>query len=279
MNGEYIITPWNVYHTERKKWDRFLIDNQNKIHYKNWKVLEWFDNIKYRTDFSKTLSDFFNEIWDLIYEKWNLAIFKNRHWEKIYIYNSYERLEKLENEIIYSNILFEDRQNMIQKKIEDYCNYVLANNIGTIAKTVSLETLKTKKDFIINIWNSNYLNKKINITDNKLEEDIYLLSKGCFFWHYGKLYLYAFKENNGQFIPIFFNDNSTDVYDISETLSIDKLEVIMMLESKNKCWLFFEKILNENMVFKPDMVDDNIIQSFYDWLFRINKKLTLKEMK
>lgn len=267
MNWEYLITPWQVYHTNRIGWDRFSIDWQNKIKYKQWKKIEEFDSLKYKVDFPLNIRNALDELGEITHEKWNLVIFKNKHWENIYLYNSTTKLEAFDNEFIYSNILFEDRKDQIINKTEDFCNYALSNNIKSISNVAKLATIKNKEEFIQNVSNQEYINSSLTDVDDRLLEDIFLLWKGCHIWYFWEVYLYAFLESSWKLIPAYFNYETLADYDIPSDVSYDKIEVIMNMEWKEKISLFIMKVLEDTMVFKQDVIAEEDLQAFYNNLF------------
>jgi len=277
MNWEYIITHWEVYHTPRLWGDRFRINEQNKVIYKTWEPIEKFDNLVYRTDFKKTTNDFFKELWELESEKWNLMVFKNKSWDKIYTYNSKEKIKEFDNGIIYSNILFEDRENQIIHQTENFCSFVLNSNIDQLSKVAKLETIKNKKEFLNNISNSDFLKKYINLIDEKIMEDLFLLWKWVHIGYLWKIYLYAFVDIEWKLSPIYFNSGDLLDFDVSTTQSYDKIDIIMKMEWKEKITLFWSKILENIMLLKKDYYTEETIQAFYNKLFINNENYTLKE--
>jgi len=273
MNWEYIITPWQVYYTERKAWERFKIDNQNKVKYTHWDVIEDFSHLDIVQWIEKKVSDAFYELWELETEKGNLIIFNNKNWDNIYIYNSIEKMDKFDNEFIYANILFEKRQDQIVKKTEDFCNFVLSENIKSISNAAKLETLRNKEEFLLSMSNEEFIREELVKIDDRLAEDIFLLWKWCHMWYYWKVYLYAFIESWWKLIPIYFNYDSLSQYDVSQDLSYDKIEIIMTMEWKEKVSLFFTKIMESIMIFKKDVIKENELQIFYNKLFEKNKSI------
>ena len=267
MNWEYIITPWQVYYTHREWDERFRIDNQNKVLYKQWDSIEFFDKLKYKIDYEFNINDALSELWRMINEKWNLAIFENKHWDNIYIYNTLKPIDWFDNQFIYSNILFENQQDQIIKKTEDFCNYTLSNNIKNISNAAKLATIKNQSEFIQTMSNANYIESALTSVDDRLMEDIFLLGKWCHIWYYGKLYLYAFIESAWKLIPIYFNYDNLESYDVPSDISYDKIDVIMKMGGKEKISLFIMKLLDNTMIFKKDVIIEAELQTFYNNLF------------
>jgi len=267
MNWEYIITKGQVYYTQRAWGDRFSMDNQNRLKYKQWNKIEEFSNLKYRVDYNKTIDDAFKELWELENEKWNLMIFKNSNWDHIYIYNSIDKLDFLDNEFLYAHLLFEDRQDQISRKTEDFCNYILSNNIKNISNAAKLATIKDKNEFIQTMQNEIYIEKSLNKVDERLQEDIFLLWKWCHIWYYWYIHMYAFVESAWKLIPIYFNYDDLSTYDISESKSYDKIEIIIRMEWKEKISLLLMKLLENTMIFKQDVIIEEELQTYYNNLF------------
>lgn len=277
MNWEYLITPWQVYYNEKKWWDRFKIDNQNKISYKAWEKIESFEDMIFSIDFQKKIKDAFNELWELEDEKGNLMIFKNSNWDNIYIYNTKSPITDFDNEITYSNMLFEDRKDQILHKTEDLCSFVLDWNIDNISKLAKLLTIKSKTDFLQNIASPKFIDKFLTEVDEKWMEDIFMLWKWCHIGYYWKLYLYAFLEVWGKLIPIYFNEDNLANFDISNEISYEKIEVIIKLDWKEKISLFGDKILNNIMLFNKDVITETELQEYYNDLLSKNNNYTKKE--
>gem|GEM_PF-5332518 len=84
-------------------------------------------------------------------------------------------MDKFDNEFIYANILFEKRQDQIVKKTEDFCNFVLSENIKSISNAAKLETLRNKEEFLLSMSNEEFIREELVKIDDRLAEDIFLL--------------------------------------------------------------------------------------------------------
>ena len=289
MNWEYIITPWEIYHTEQKGWTKFNIDNQNKIKFWYGDPLEHFDGLFFIENNKKNIWHFFNEIGEVIEEKWNFMKFKTKNKDIIYIYNSKLPLQaldhdwnfiwELDNYFYYSQIFFKDRRKQITDKTEDFCNFLLDNNINEITNAAKLKTLATKEDFIKTMENPLFIKDKLKVIDTKAMEDLYLLWKGCHIWRWWKVYLYAFLEQWTKLIPIYFTWKDLIDFEISETKSYDKIDIIMFLAKTEKISLLGDKISNNTVLFKEDVLLESELQEFYNEIISINKDFTKIEIQ
>lgn len=269
MNWEYIVTEWNIYYTKRNAWDKYTINNQNEVSYKvsGWNKIDSFDNFIYTESFPNNVSNFFNSLWRVLLEKWNFILIETEKKEKIYIYNSLDKIKELNNEFIYSNILFEDRNDLIRKKTEALCNFSFVNNIWAISKLAKLESIRDQNQFIQNIWNINFIQKELKNIDDRLLEDLFLLWKGSYIWRFWKVYLYPFIEMNWKLVPIKFDEQDNRKFSVDGEKNYDKIDIIYFFEWKNKISLFLEKIDNNIIIFKEDVITEYDLQEFYTNLF------------
>jgi len=289
MNWEYIITPGEIYYTQRKGGENFKIDNQNIIKYGYGDPLEPFNDLFFIENNKKNVGDFFKELWEVIEEKGNFMKFKTKNKEIIYLYNTKFPLQtldsngnftgELDNYFHYAQIFFKDRRKQITDKTEDFCKFLLDNNINEISNAAKLKTLATKDDFIKTMENPLFIKEKLKMVDTKTMEDLFLLWKGCHIWRWWKVYLYAFLEQWTKLIPIYFTGSEATDFEISETIAFDKIDIILFLAKNEKISLLWDKISSNMVLFNEDVLLSTELQEFYNKLISINKDFTKKEIK
>jgi len=264
MNWRYLILPNYLYVNRYLDNERIFVDELNNVFLKKWKNLDNCSDMLFEIkEWEKWILEWFEELWDLIEEKWEFFLFKNKLWEKFYVYNSTDNIEVFsENKITFFEVLFEDRKQILEEKLWSYLNYIYWNNVWKIKNLANTATIKTKEELIQNIWNEWFISQLTNI-DKILLKEIYFLSKKNFYgwaWH---TYLYVFKEEWWKLRPVSFEkDFSSPIY--SEKI-YDKVEVLIAFQWKNKINLFFEKLVNHTLFLKKLFITKSDLQNLYNF--------------
>lgn len=269
MNWDYIITPWQIYANIRKWWTFYKIDEQNKIKFWNENKkckLEDLDLVNVPSTDLK-IKDFLKELWTVVLEKWNFLLVETKDWDNIYIYNSIVPILDYDNWFLYAQIFYENQEDLLKKKTQDFCNYSYLSNIDNISNLLKLETIRTKEDFISSCWNDQFIEKWLRKYDDKILQDLVLLWKDNLIWIKWKIYLYAFLEEWWRFIPIRFTSSNAGTFELDQEKSFEKVSVIYHFEWKNKISLLFEKINDQVVLFQEDVITKNDLESFYIKLF------------
>lgn len=269
MNWKYLFwKKWFLYDTYWNEKDKYLVDDKWIFKKKsNWKKLDVFNELVY-----KDLSDFndnkgivkgLTQLWEIDEEKWELFILNSKKWDVLYFYNTKEYISEYdENMLLYVDIMFLNKKEILQDKIQKYMNYILLNNITTIKNLANTTTIKNVEEFLSNLWNKEFL-LKLEKKDTMLLKKIFFLWKGWFVWYKWFTHFYVFRENNWRLKPIKINKDFNDYEDI-DIDPIDKVEIIIKLQHKEKINLFLEKLLDERMFFKEEYITRKDLQAFYD---------------
>lgn len=264
MNWRYLILPNYLYVDRYLEWERVFVDELNNVFLKKWKNIDSCSDMLFEVkEWEKRIIDWFQDLGDLIEEKWEFFLFKNKIWDKFYIYNSIDNIWIFsENKITFFEVLFEDRKQILEEKLWAYLNYVYSNNVWKIKNLANTATIKTREEFIQNIWNEWFISQLINI-DRILLKEIYFLSKKNFYWWVWHTYLYFFKEEWWRLRPVSFKkDFLTPIY--SEKI-YDKVEVLMAFQWKSKINLFFEKLINHTLFLKKRFITKSDLQNLYNF--------------
>lgn len=264
MNWRYLILPNYKYVDRYIADERVSVDELNAVTFKKWKHLDSFEDLLFEIkDNEVWVLNWFQELWDLIEEKWELFIFENKMWEKFYFYNAIDKIEAFEwNRLTFVEILYENRKEILEDKLNAYLNYIYSNNVDRIKALANTETIKSLDELILNLWNENFIQNYITKIDKIGIKEIYFLSKRHFYgwaWH---TYLYAFKEEWGQLRPVRFNGGFNNIERGEELF--DKVEVLIAFQWKRKINLFFEKIIFHTLFSNKELKTNTDIQKFYN---------------
>ena len=264
MNWRYLIFPNYRYVDRYIKDDRVAVDELNNVTFKKWKHLDSFDDMLFELKEQEVwIMDWFKELWNLHEEKGELFIFENNIWEKFYFYNSIDKIEAFEwNKITFVEILYENRKEILEEKLNAYLNYIYSNNVDRLKSLANTETIKSLDELILNIWNENFIQNYFTKIDKIGIKEIYFLSKKHFYgwaWH---TYLYAFKEEGWQLRPVRFTNWFLNIERWEE--NFDKVEVLMAFQWKKKINLFFEKLLFHTLFSNKELKTKMDLQNFYN---------------
>ena len=199
-----------------------------------------------------TLLDYNIEVWEdfknlpfnTISERWQVQFVKSKNEKKeIYIYNSLEKIEWLEETGEFYQIFIRDT-NIFKKELSmKFNNFIYNQNINILKDLIDKKTLLNKEDILQSIKSEHFI-EKLDI--KKLEKSfkrIDFLNDGNFYWTLTKWYLYAFVPKKWKLVNVKLNEDAS-FYELD---SFDKIDILAKWKGVGKVMQLWSKI-NTNML-------------------------------